>query len=236
MELTAIRKQARTAGLLYLTVAVTAPIGVTYVPGKLLVPGDFTATADRIRASASLMRLGIFTEWFHQAVEVFLVLTLYALFKPVEPRLSRQMAALGLISIPIVFMNSLNEIAALILTTGHGALASFAAAQKDALAMFFLSLHTVGLWQIAGVFWGLWLFPFGLLVLRCGFIPKILGVGLLIAGSGYLLGALAPLILPRWSGLASSFATVLELGEPIMILWLVIWGARPAAQPLEGVT
>lgn len=55
MELTAIRKQARTAGLLYLTVAVTAPIGVTYVPGKLLVPGDFTATADRIRASASLI-------------------------------------------------------------------------------------------------------------------------------------------------------------------------------------
>jgi hypothetical protein len=113
------KKQARVAGLLYLVLAIPAPIGLVYVPSKLIVSGDATATADRIRGSESLLRIGIASELFPQIMVIFLVLALYRLFKAVNKTLARQVVILGaLVSVPIVFLNVLNEIAALILVSG----------------------------------------------------------------------------------------------------------------------
>src|SRR5208337_561628 len=159
IQMDSTRKQARIAGMLYALIAVTAPVGLSYVPGQLFGSGDAMATADHIRASESLLRVGIASELFHQTIEVFLVLVLYDLFKPVNKSLARQLAILGLVPIPIVFLNVLNEIAALILVSGASFLAVFTAPQLDALAMFFVRLHGQGL-QVAAIFWGLWLFPF----------------------------------------------------------------------------
>src|SRR5665213_433032 len=105
------------AGLLYTLVAVTGPISLVYIPGKLFVAGDAMGAADRIRASESLLRLGIASELFYQTIEVFLVLVLYDLFKTVNKPFARQMAVLGLLPIPIVILNVLNEIAALTLVS-----------------------------------------------------------------------------------------------------------------------
>ena len=225
IQMDSIRKQARIAGLLYALVGATAPVGLIYVPGKLFVTGDATATADHIRASESLLRLGIASELFHQAIEVFLVLVLYGLFKEVNKPLARQLAILGLIPIPIVFLNVLNEIAALILASGANFLAVFGKPQLDGLATLFIRLHGQGI-QVASIFWGLWLFPFGLLVMRCGFIPKALGVLLMIAGVGYVLGSFTSLIVPHYIGALGDIADILEFGEPPIILWLLIWGAK----------
>src|SRR5512140_1050454 len=97
------RRQARRAGLLYLALAVIAPIGLVYVPGRLIVSGDATATADRIRASESLLRIGIASELVHQVIGIFLVLALYRLFKAVDERQAWLMVILGtLVSTPIV--------------------------------------------------------------------------------------------------------------------------------------
>ena len=222
------RKQARIAGLLYVLIAITAPVGLIYVPGKLFVLGDATATADHIRMSESLLRMGIASELFHQTIEVFLVLVLYALFKPVNASLARQLAVLGLVPIPIVFLNVLNEIAALILVSGANFLAVLGKPQLDALAMLCLRLHGQGL-QVAGIFWGLWLFPFGLLIMRCGFIPKALGASVIIAGIGYLLESFTSLILPHSMSTVGDVAGILELGELPIIAWLVIWGAKTQA-------
>ena len=219
------RKQARVAGLLYVLIAATAPVGLLYVPGKLFVTGDATATADHLRASESLLRMGIASELFHQTIEVFLVLVLYGLFKVVNKPLARQLVILGLVPIPIVFLNVLNEVAALILVSGANFLAVFGKPQLDALAMFFVRLHGQGL-QVAGIFWGLWLFPFGLLVMRCGFIFKALGVLLIIAGLGYVLDSFTSLILPHYTSTVGDVAGILELGELPIILWLLIWGAK----------
>ena len=225
------KKQAHIAGLLYTLVAVTAPIGLMYVPGKLFDPANATATADHLRASASLPRLGIGSELFHQAIEVFLVLALYNLFEPVYNTLARQMALLGLIPIPIVFLNVLNEVAALILSQGPTYLSVFDKPQLDAMALFFTRLHSGGI-QIAAVFWGLWLFPFGLLALRSGFIPKLLGVLVMLSGLGYLLDSFSYLVVPSLDDSIGNFSFLLELGEPVMILWLLIFGARTApAEP-----
>ena len=226
------KRQARIAGLLYLLVAVTAPLGLMVVPARLIVAGDAAATAALVAGHDTLLRLGMASELFHQAVEVFMVLVLYNLFKPVNKTLAQQMLVLGLVPIPMVFLNLLGEVAAATAASGPAWLGAFGKPQLDALALLFMHLHAQGL-QLAAVFWGLWLFPLGLLALRCGFIPKVFGWLVIASSIGYVLGSFTALIAP---GLAATLGTpvfLLELGEPAMILWLVLVGARtkPLAAP-----
>ena len=219
-------RQARYAGLLYLLLGITAPIGLVYVPGKLIVAGDATATADRIRASGSLLRIGIGSELFHQVIGIFLVLALYRLFKAVNEKHAVLLVILGaLVSVPIVFLNVLNEIAALILVSGANFLSVFSKPQLDALAYLFLRLHRQGI-EVAAIFWGLWLFPFGMLVIRSGFIPRFLGVLLMIAGVAYLASSFTSLIMPGYAHAVGQYAMLLEIGELPIIFWLLIWGAK----------
>lgn len=220
------KKQARRAGLLYLLASIPAPIGFMYVPGKLIVSGDATATADRIKASESLLRIGIASELLTKVVFIFLVLALYRLFKAVNETLARQMVILGaLVSAPIIFLNVLNEIAALILVSGADFLSVFDKRQLDALAYLFLRLHSQGI-EVVAIFWGLWLFPFGMLVIRSGFIPRVLGILLMIAGFGNLAGSFTTLLLPQYAEIVGQFAMALAFGELPIIFWLLIWGAR----------
>lgn len=220
------KQQARSAGLLYLLVALSAPFGLLYVPGKLFVTGNASATAENIRASEWLLRAGIASELIHQTIAVFLVLALYRLFKPVNEALAKQVVILGaLLSVPIMFANVLNEVAAQILASGANFLSVFEKSQRDALAYLFLNLHSQGI-IVASVFWGLWLFPFGLLVIRSGFIPRVFGFLLIIAGVGYLASSFATLVFPRYAQLVSQIAFPLEIGEVPIIFWLLIWGAR----------
>ena len=154
-----IKQQARVAGWWYLLLAFTAPLGLLYVPGKLIVAGNATATAENIRTSEGLLRLGIASELTHQVIAIFLVLALYRLFKPVDESLARQVVILGsLVSVPIMFANVLNDIAALMLAKGADFLAVFEQPQLDALAYLFLRLHGQGV-IVASIFWGLWLYP-----------------------------------------------------------------------------
>jgi hypothetical protein len=225
---------ARVAGFLYVLMALIAPIGLIYVPGKLIVARDAAATAANIRDSGWLLRLGIASELSHQVIGLFIVLVLYRLFKEVDEGLARQMVIFGgLVSVPIMFVNVLNEIAALVLVRGAGFLTAFDQPQLDALAYLFLHLHNQGI-SVASVFWGLWLFPFGLLVIRSGFIPRAFGFLLMIAGAAYLASAFATLIVPRYASLVGKVALPLEAAELPIIFWLVIWGARSRRPPVEA--
>lgn len=225
--MTSIQQQARGAGFLYLLVAVIGPFGLLYVPSRLIVTGDATATANNFRTFEWLLRLGIGADLLHQAVQIFLLLALYKLFKPVSEALARQLIVLGaLLSIPIMFINTLNWLAALILTSDAPFLSAFDRPQLDALAYLFVSLHALGT-IVASIFWGLWLFPFGLLVIRSGFIPRTLGVLLIIAGAGYVADAIATLVLPQIEPWVHPVASALVICELPIVFWLVIWGARP---------
>ena len=220
------KKQARSAGLLYFLLGITAPFGLMVVPGKLIVRGDATATADRIRASESLLRIGIASELIPQVICVFLVLALYRLFKPVNVFHARQLVVLGaLVSVPIMFVNVLNEIAALILVSGVDFLSVFDKRQLDGLAFLFMRLHGEGI-NVASVFWGLWLLPFGMLVIRSGFIPRVFGVLLIIAGAAYLVSAFTSILLPEHAHRVGQVAMIFEMGEVPIIFWLLIWGAK----------
>lgn len=232
------RQEARIAGLLYLVMALIAPLGLMVVPTRLFVTGNASATADNIRESATLLRLGIASELVHQILFIYLVLALYRLFRPVSEELSRQMVILGaIVSVPIVFVNVLNEIAALMVVSGEAFLSSFSRTQLDALAYLFVRLHGQGI-SVVAIFWGLWLFPFGLLVIRSGFIPRLFGYLLLAAGSGYLISSFAKFLAPSYVPLISQLMAPLQFCEVPIIFWLAIRGARneeiPAASPLPA--
>jgi hypothetical protein len=208
----------------------TAPIGIMYVPSKLIVPGDATATAEHIRASEWLLRIGIGCELIYPVIAVFLVLALYRLFKPVNEYHAKLLVILGaLVSVPITFLNVLNEIAALILVGGADFLAAFQKSQLDTLALLFLRLHSDGV-EIVAIFWGLWLFPFGILVIRSGFIPRILGILLFIAGSGYVASSFTTLVLPQYRNFVDQVATVLGILEMPIVFWFIIKGLWPSGK------
>jgi hypothetical protein len=220
-----MKKTARLAGFLYLLASIIALPALVYVPGKLFVRGDAVATANNLRASDGLLHVGIASELLSRVVFVFLVFVLYRLFKGVSNKQAALMATLLLLSIPIVFVNVLNEVAAAALA-GAGFTLAFDKGQLDALAYLFLHLHHRGL-ALAETFWGLWLFPFAILVIRSEFIPRVLGFLLLIAGCGYLLGPINFLFLPRPLPEVALLESILAaLGELPIIFWLLIWGVK----------
>jgi hypothetical protein len=229
----AIKKQARTAGLLYLLLAIVAPIGLLVIPNQLVVSGDATATADRILASGSLWRLGIALELIASIIFVFLAVVLYWLFKRVNESHALLMMILALLSVPISFLSASYEIIAQSIYSGPGFLSGLEKAQLDSLGYMFLRMHTEGK-GVETIFWGLWLLPFGLLVMRSGFIPRFLGVLLLVAGSGYVIGFFGPLLVPQYSSLIGQITMVLVFGELPIVLWLVIWGAK--VKPTAALT
>jgi len=220
------KKTARIAGFWYLLMAVTGPIGLLYVPSKLIVPGDATVTAQNILGSASLFRVGIVSNFLCQLAFIFLVLALYRLLKEVNPKHAASMVALVLVAVPIAFLNELNHLAVLLLLNGSGFLNVFEPYQLHALAMTFLNIQEQGL-IIVEIFWGLWLLPFGWLVFKSGFFPKILGILLIIAGCGYVVTSFTFLLFPHYGALVEQYAAVPEgIGELAMVLWLLIKGAK----------
>ena len=220
-----IRKQAHIAGVLYVLASITAVFAWIYVDGKLFVRDDATATANNIRAFETLFRLGIAAELLGSIIFIFVVLTLYRLFKPVNEKHAMAMAILLLISTPISLLAVLGELAALIVAGGGSFLSTFNQHQLDSLSYLFYRLHGQAL-VIAQIFWGLWLFPFGTLVIRSGFIPRFLGFLLFIAGAGYLVATFTVLVLPTYKQVGNQIAMILELGELPIIFWLLIWGAK----------
>jgi hypothetical protein len=199
--------------------------GLLYVPGKLFVPENATATADNIRVSGALLRMGIASELFHQIVGIFLVLALYRLFKAVNAREATLMVVLSLVPVPIVMFDVINEIGPLILVSNANFLSVFDRPQLDALAFLFIRLHNKGI-SIASIFWGLWLFPFGKLVIRSRFIPRVLGVLMMLAGAGYLASSSTSILVPQYAHQVGQITMILGFGELPIMFWLLIWGAR----------
>jgi hypothetical protein len=219
-----IKKQARFAAILYFLNALPAPFALLYVPSVLIVRGNATATANSVRDSETLLRLGMAGELFSSTVVIFAVLAFYSLFKAVSGKHARAMLVLMLISVPISYLNVLNDLAALTFARGPEFLSVFDQARRDALTLFFLRLHSQG-FILAQIFWGLWLFPFGILIMRSGFIPRFLGISVIVAGCGYVISSCATLFLPRYAPTISQFAMILEMGE-LPLIWMLIWGAK----------
>lgn len=223
--MSSLKKQARIAGLLYFLNGLPAPFALLYVPSMIIVRGDATATANHVRDSETLLRLGMAGELFSSTIVIFAVLAFYRLFKAVSQKHAVAMLILILVSVPISYLNVLNDLAALTFARCPEFLSAvFNQRQLDALVLFFLRLHSQG-FILAQIFWGLWLFPFGIVIMRSGFIPRLLGICVIIAGCGYVISSCASLFLPASAHVISQFAMILEMGE-LPLIWILIWGAK----------
>jgi hypothetical protein len=225
-DIKSLKKQSRIAAALYFLNALPAPFALLYVPSVLIVRGNALATADNVRNSETLLRFAMAGELFSSTVVIFAVLAFYSLFKVVSAKHARAMLILMLISVPISYLNVLNDLAAITFARGPDFLSAvFDKQQLDAFVLFFLRLHNQG-FILAQVFWGLWLFPFGIAVMQSGFIPRFVGIATIMAGCGYVIASSVALFLPASAQGIGDFAMILGAGE-LAFFWLLIWGAKP---------
>ena len=227
------KNPGRFAGLLYILMSIPGFFAMVYVPSKLIVHANAAATANNIAASEMLFRLGIVAQLISQVGFIFVALALYDVFKGVNRRHASVMVTLVVASIGIAFLNELNSIAALMLVPGADFLSVVEKGQREALAMLFLNLHFQGL-VIDEIFFGIWLVPLALLVYRSRFLPRFLGVWLALDALCWVILSLTGMLLPQYYDKAFTYAQPAFFAEVVLMLWLLIRGAKPAAVP-DGV-
>lgn len=215
-------KTARVAGYLYLMLFPLGIFGIIYVPSSLIVLGDAATTASNIMANELLYRLSIVTALTLQIVYIFLALALYKLLNPVDKNNAVLMVILVLVAAPIAMLNELNHVAVLLVLSGSDLLTTFSLDQVQASVPLFLNLHEHGVF-IAQIFWGLWLFPMGYLIFKSNFLPKALGILMIIGGFGYLVDSFVYFIFPDFDVTVSEFTF---LGELLLPLWLMFKGVN----------
>ena len=220
-----IVKTARITGALYLSTLPVALYFWSYIPGKLIVRGNATATAENILAHETLFRFSIVGDLAGYLIFICVGFLLYRLLRDVNRMWVVAMLGFVLITGAIGFVGGLNSIAAVILFRGADFLAAIDRPQREALAMFFIRLHGQT-FVINEVVWGVWLFPLGLLVFRSGFLPRFLGVWLIVACFAWLALSMTGLLFPAYSDAASRILQPITLGEMAFALWLLIRGAN----------
>lgn len=222
--MSAIKATARRAGALYFLLMIVGLVDMFGFSG-FIVPGDATATARNIVAAELTYRIGILTDFVTLLLLIFLVVSLYNLLKGVDKWHAMLMVLLVSVGVTIGLANLLNKIAPLILLSGSDYLSVFTKPQLDALALGFLGLNTNGD-TVDAVFWGLWLFPFGILVIKSGFLPRVLGILLMVAGFAYVTSSVTSIALPAYRHVVSQAMMPLYFGEFPIIFWLLIKGAK----------
>ena len=226
----------RVAGLWYLPLCVIGPLRLIYIPGKLFVNGNATATADNIAAHEWLFRFGIAGDMVCAVILIFLVLAFYRLFKEVDQYLAVLVVILGgVMPALLYFVNVVSDAGALMVARGPGFLSVFDKPQRDALVMLLLELHDHQI-TAAEILWGLWLLPLGMLTYRSGFLPRFLGVWLVINGLAYVILSFTGVLLPHYQSKVFRFGQPAFFGELVFMLWLVIKGARPRALDATGLS
>lgn len=225
VEMKSIQKNAKIAGVLYLLIAVLAGFVHFYVPGKLFVAGDATTTVNNIMASEGLFRLGMGVELVLLLSEIVLTLLLYVLLKPVNKTLSLTAATFRLAMTIIHGINLVNYAMVLLLLSGAGYLAVFQSDQLHALVRVFIDAYTYG-FAVGIVFFSLHVMLTGYLIIKSGYLPKVLGYLFLVASLGYLIDNFLYVLVENHMTGAVYFALPIAIAEIAFPIWLLIKGVN----------
>jgi Domain of unknown function (DUF4386) len=238
--MTAPKRLARIAGILYLLVGIFGGFAEGFVEPKMYVAGDAAATAGNVVANAGLVRLGVVADLLDQTVFLFLALTLYLLLKHVNQSVARAMVVLVALAVGIGCLNTVFEFEGLRVATGAVNLSALGGtAGSDAVVLLLLDAQHYGL-LIAQIFFGLWLVPLGYLAYRSsGWFPKWLGVLLIVGGACYLIDVLALFLAPDVGTKLSTYvvipSTTAELTMVVYLLVIGVWTVRPSVKTDEPV-
>lgn len=218
-----LKRTARIVAILTLSMTVVAVFSMMYVP-TLIVAGDAAATAQKILAAEGRFRFSIVGHTLICLIEIALLVALYVLLKPVSKTLSLLAATARLAMTTIQGTNLLFHLLALELVSGAGYLSVFGPDQSRALALLFLNAHQ-SMVLIWGLFFALHLFVLGVLVWKSGYIPRVLGISLIVASLCYLAQGFGTILLPQYKGAFDVVGYVSGI-ELLFPLWLLIKGVR----------
>lgn len=236
--MTSEKRLARIAGSLYLVVAVLGGFAELVVRRSIVEPGEAAATAENIRSSATLFRVGFVADLVQATFFLFTAMALYLLLRHVHALVAQAMVVLVAIAVAIISLNLLHQFTALQVATEAGYRSTFGPVGSDRLAMLFVDLHHNG-YLIAQMFFGLWLVPLGYLVVRSGFFPKVLGVALAAGGVAYVVDLLARFLAPEFGETISPYVLIPVYSEVVFVAYLLIKGVRerrpgaPSPEPRE---
>jgi hypothetical protein len=213
---------ARVAAFVFLIIFFLGMFTELFIRPGMIVPGDAAATVRNIGASEELFRLSLVSDLLRQTLLILLPLILYKLLKPVNKTIAALMVIFALVCVPISMLNELNHFAVLLLASGASYLTAFKADQLNALVTFFLELRKYGTFipQILSF----WVLLLGYLVFKSGFLPRILGILLMLGGLCYTVSAVLFLLFPNFDLMI--FGLLAFIGELIFYLWLLIKGVN----------
>jgi hypothetical protein len=222
-------------GFWYLLLVLLGPLRLIYIPNKLFVHDNAAATASNIAAHQWLFRFGMLSDLVGAVVLIFLVLAFYRLFKDVDQQLAVLLVIVGGVMPALInFVNAVSDAGALMVAGGGGAdlLSVFDKPQRDALVLLFLRLHHAQI-VAAEILWGLWLFPMGALAYKSRFVPRFIGVWLIINGVAYIVLSLTGLFYPDYQNKVFAYSQPALFGELAIMLWLVFKGAGAHSPDLQ---
>ncbi|WP_316803680.1 DUF4386 domain-containing protein [Pedobacter nototheniae] len=226
------KNTARIAGFLYLMVVVSGTLYLQYIPSKFRLKGNPETVVQNIINARFQFQMGIIYELICWIFFLMLPVFLYKLFKPVHETWAKLMVVFAIVQVPIAFINLLNKFAVLSLTSGSTYLKAFTVQELNAQVLFRIHLYNDGNF-INQIFWGLWLFPFGYLVFKAPFMPKILGILLMAGCFGYLIDFAGTFLFSRYDKtfIPNYITLPASLGEIGICLWFIIIGIKDKPIP-----
>ena len=225
--MTSRNKTARLAGVLYLLLIICGIMSLAYIPSQLIVWESASKTFENITNSEFLFRLGIVMGIITFLLFILLPLALYKLLHEVNKVYANLMVIFALISVPIFFVNILSKFSILTLINKTDYLEKLGETELQTQVMFHIDSYYNGL-EISQIFWGLWLFPFGYLVYKSGFLPKLLGILLMAGCFGYLIIFFGGFLYSDFNKtiISKIVGYPATLGEFGICLWLLIMGTN----------
>lgn len=222
--MTPLKRTAQVAGLWYLGFTL-GPFYLLYVPSQTVVHNDAASTAARVLSHETLYRWGMLAEALGAVIFIGLSLALYRLFENVDRHRARQLVALVLVSSSLGLVTVVFSAAALLVFRGGDAFAAFDNHTREAIGMVLIRMHGQAN-SINQMFWGLWLLPFGWLVVRSRFLPRWLGYWLLIDGIAWVVVGVTWFLAPDSTDALFRYFQPVFFAELAAMLWLLIVGAR----------
>ena len=217
--MTELKRMARVAGLWYLGFFM-GPFYLLYVPSQTVVRDDAAATSAHVLGHETLFRWGMLAETLGAGVFIGLSLALYRLFEDVDRNRARQLVALVLVSAALGLVAVLFNAAALLMFHSGAAFSAFDVPTREAIGMLLIRMHG----QANGInqmFWGLWLLPFGSLVVTSRFLPRWLGYWLLLDGVAWVVVSVTWFLAPNYSDALFRYFQPVFLCELAAMLWLL---------------
>lgn len=220
-----INTTARKAGFYYLLVAIFGFYGIMYVPSQVLVKGNAAATMQNLLDKEFLFRTGVTANLLGGVAFMLTVFTFYQLFKDIDEQKAKLMVALVIVQIPITFLSETFAFTSMMIAKNE-VLKNLDQIERADWVLFLLKLKSYTINALI-IFWGLWLIPLGQLIVKSGYLPKFIGILLVLGGIAYVFESLDYILLSEKLSFITDYGFIFySSAELATVAWLLVKGVR----------